>query len=111
MRELEHVISRAALKALSRGASRNDIVTLEADLLDLDALQSATAPTAAAPTGSALPEAAPAARPCAKPSTPASARPSSPPWSSTGATGPTRRASWAWTPATCTSWRGALGLK
>ncbi|WP_436278406.1 nitric oxide reductase transcriptional regulator NorR [Ottowia thiooxydans] len=36
VRELEHVISRAALKALSRGAKRSDIVTLEADLLDLD---------------------------------------------------------------------------
>ena len=37
VRELEHVISRAALKALSRGARRSDIVTLDADLLDLDA--------------------------------------------------------------------------
>ena len=46
IRELEHVISRSALKALSRGASRKDIVTLEAALLDLDALQ--------APSGSAL---------------------------------------------------------
>ncbi len=40
IRELEHVISRAALKALSRGAGRHEIVTLEAALLDLDALQS-----------------------------------------------------------------------
>ena len=37
VRELEHVISRAALKALSRGARRSDIVTLDAELLDLDA--------------------------------------------------------------------------
>ena len=37
IRELEHVISRAALKALSRGANRTDIVTLEPALLDLDA--------------------------------------------------------------------------
>ena len=37
IRELEHVISRAALKALSRGVSRTDIVTLEPVLLDLDA--------------------------------------------------------------------------
>ena len=37
IRELEHVISRAALKALSRGVNRTDIVTLEAALLDLDA--------------------------------------------------------------------------
>ena len=37
IRELEHVISRAALKALSRGVSRADIVTLEPALLDLDA--------------------------------------------------------------------------
>lgn len=36
VRELEHVIGRAALKALTRGASRKDIVTLEAELLDLD---------------------------------------------------------------------------
>jgi len=54
------VISRAALKALSRGASRNDIVTLEAALLDLDALQPppgsaapAEGPTAAAPAPAA----------------------------------------------------------
>jgi anaerobic nitric oxide reductase transcription regulator len=33
---LEHVISRAALKAISRGAQRTDIVTLESALLDLD---------------------------------------------------------------------------
>ncbi|MCW5671175.1 MAG: hypothetical protein KIT86_16070 [Hydrogenophaga sp.] len=39
MRELERVISRAALKAVSRGADRKDIVTLEADMLDLDALE------------------------------------------------------------------------
>ena len=36
IRELEHVISRAALKAISRGAQRTDIVTLESALLDLD---------------------------------------------------------------------------
>src|SRR5690606_30528417 len=34
----EHVISRAALKAISRGADRRDIITLEAALLDLDTL-------------------------------------------------------------------------
>ena len=39
VRELEHVISRAALKAVSRGANRKEIVTLEADMLDLDALE------------------------------------------------------------------------
>ena len=39
VRELEHAISRAALKAVSRGANRKDIVTLEAELLDLDALE------------------------------------------------------------------------
>lgn len=37
VRELEHVVSRAALKAVSRGARRTDIITLEADLLDLEA--------------------------------------------------------------------------
>lgn len=36
IRELEHVISRAALRALSRGAERTRIVTLEAAHLDLD---------------------------------------------------------------------------
>ncbi len=36
IRELEHVISRAAIKAVSRGASRKDIVTLEPSLLDVE---------------------------------------------------------------------------
>lgn len=36
VRELEHVISRAALKTVSRGVHRKDIITLEAELLDLD---------------------------------------------------------------------------
>ena len=44
VRELEHVISRAALKALSRGAARSDIVTLSADLLDLDAPDTSALP-------------------------------------------------------------------
>ena len=57
IRELEHVVSRAALKALSRGASRNDIVTLEPALLDLDELQ---APTPPAPRAGLAPEAPPA---------------------------------------------------
>lgn len=35
VRELEHVISRAVIKALSQGARREDIVTLEPELLDL----------------------------------------------------------------------------
>lgn len=39
VRELEHVISRAALRAVSRGANGTDIVTLEADMLDLDTLE------------------------------------------------------------------------
>jgi len=39
VRELEHVVSRASLKAVSRGAGRKEIVTLEADMLDLDALE------------------------------------------------------------------------
>ncbi len=58
VRELEHAISRAALKALSRGASRNEIVTLEADLLDLGDLpgpgQEAPAP-ADLETGAVVP--------------------------------------------------------
>ena len=37
VREVEHVISRAALKAISRGADRRAIITLEADLMDLEA--------------------------------------------------------------------------
>ncbi|HET6789313.1 MAG TPA: sigma 54-interacting transcriptional regulator, partial [Aquabacterium sp.] len=44
VRELEHVISRAALKAMSRGVDRTDIVTLETDLLDLDAHELPTPP-------------------------------------------------------------------
>jgi transcriptional regulator with GAF, ATPase, and Fis domain len=37
VRELEHVISRAALRAVSRGAVRTEIVTLEPEHLALDA--------------------------------------------------------------------------
>ena len=47
VRELEHVISRAALKAVSRGADRSDIVTLETDMLDLDAQAMGLAATSA----------------------------------------------------------------
>ena len=36
IRELEHVISRAALRAVSHGARRSDMVTLEPAHLDLD---------------------------------------------------------------------------
>ena len=59
IRELEHVVSRAALKALSRSAARNDIVTLEAALLDLDALQGPNTPG----TSPALPPVVPATAP------------------------------------------------
>ncbi|ODS66296.1 MAG: nitric oxide reductase transcription regulator [Acidovorax sp. SCN 68-22] len=59
IRELEHVISRAALKALSRGARRSDIVTLEPAVLDLDALQGPGLAPPAPPPDAAL--AAPAA--------------------------------------------------
>ncbi|MDB5913544.1 MAG: transcriptional regulator [Ramlibacter sp.] len=48
VRELEHVVSRAALKAVSRGADRKDIVTLEPDMLDLDAVEIAAGAAAAA---------------------------------------------------------------
>lgn len=41
IRELEHVISRAAIKALSLGAQRSDIVTLQPELLDLPQAQPA----------------------------------------------------------------------
>ena len=65
VRELEHVISRAGLKAVSRGADRNDIVTLEADVLDLDGMElpppvseaAAPAQGAAIPAGLSLREA------------------------------------------------------
>ena len=60
VRELEHVISRAALKALSRGARRSDIVTLDADLLDLDA--GTASPVEPAPGTSAATAAAAAPR-------------------------------------------------
>lgn len=56
IRELEHVVSRAALKALSRGVSRSDIVTLEPALLDLDA---DAVPTQAAPPDDTAPPAMP----------------------------------------------------
>ncbi|MGD9942601.1 MAG: nitric oxide reductase transcriptional regulator NorR [Burkholderiaceae bacterium] len=49
VRELEHVISRAALKAMSRGVDRNDIVTLQAELLDLDEIATPAMPAAATP--------------------------------------------------------------
>ena len=50
MRELEHVISRAAIKAVSPGANRNHIVTLEASLLDLSGADLALAPAPPATT-------------------------------------------------------------
>ena len=50
VRELEQVIGRAALKALSRGASRTDIVTLGAELLDLDDAPSSAASAASGPS-------------------------------------------------------------
>ncbi|MEG2031386.1 MAG: nitric oxide reductase transcription regulator, partial [Janthinobacterium sp.] len=60
VRELEHVISRAALKAVIRGADRKEIVTLEKDMLDLDALEP--------PAGAGTPSSAPAA--CDAPAAP-----------------------------------------
>lgn len=36
VRELEHAISRAAIKTLSKGVGRDEIMTLERDVLDLD---------------------------------------------------------------------------
>lgn len=47
IRELEHAISRAAIKAVSRGAQRADIVTLDTALLDLDATGLPASPTPA----------------------------------------------------------------
>ncbi|OZB39105.1 MAG: nitric oxide reductase transcription regulator, partial [Alishewanella sp. 34-51-39] len=47
IRELEHVISRAAIKALSQGAQRSDIVILQPELLDLP--QTLRAPLSPAP--------------------------------------------------------------
>ena len=65
VRELEHAISRAALKAVSRGADRRDIVTLEVDMLDLEAQETTlpgaspasvtpTSPAPALPPGATL---------------------------------------------------------
>jgi anaerobic nitric oxide reductase transcription regulator len=48
IRELEHVISRAAIKALSQGAQRSDIVILQPELLDLP--QTIKTPLSPAPT-------------------------------------------------------------
>ena len=67
IRELEHVISRAALKALSHGADRNAIVTLEAPLLDLEAQGPAMSAPLAASTPTALQP--PTAEPATPPST------------------------------------------
>ncbi|WP_298210407.1 nitric oxide reductase transcriptional regulator NorR [Acidovorax sp.] len=55
IRELEHVISRAALKALSRGVNRTDIVTLEPALLDLDAASTPVSATPLATEATAAP--------------------------------------------------------
>lgn len=49
VRELEHVISRAALKAVIRGADRKQIMTLEADMLDLDGVEMPAGADAPAP--------------------------------------------------------------
>ncbi|TDX29451.1 anaerobic nitric oxide reductase transcription regulator [Modicisalibacter xianhensis] len=57
VRELEHVISRAAIKALSHGARREDIVTLEPELLDLPLAVPAAPDVAAIPAKEAPVEA------------------------------------------------------
>jgi len=64
------VISRAALKAVSRGADRKDIVTLEPEVMDLDGVElsppaserlapddAASGPAASVPAGLTLREA------------------------------------------------------
>ncbi|CAL1241907.1 nitric oxide reductase transcriptional regulator NorR [Candidatus Methylocalor cossyra] len=53
VRELEHVISRAALKMVSRGVDRKDIVTLPAELLDLEPVGGTAAADAAVPVAEA----------------------------------------------------------
>jgi len=62
VRELEHVVSRASLKAMSRGAGRREIVTLETDMLDLDAVEmpvgAPAPPHPEAPAGTAMPQTA-----------------------------------------------------
>lgn len=55
VRELEHVLSRAAIKTVGRGVRANEIVTLEAGLLDLDGLPPVAVPAQPAP---AAPQAA-----------------------------------------------------
>jgi anaerobic nitric oxide reductase transcription regulator len=54
VRELEHVISRAALKALTHGAKRHEIVSLEAQWLDIQTSQE-NPPTAERPAPAAPP--------------------------------------------------------
>ena len=58
-REWGHAISGAALKAVSGGAARRDIGTLEVDMLDLDALDTAL-PAAALSTSTSAAAVAPA---------------------------------------------------
>lgn len=55
VRELEHEISRAALKRVSRGTGRNEIVTLEAELFDLDGMGQAAPPARVVPDAATAP--------------------------------------------------------
>lgn len=50
VRELEHVISRAALRAVTQGANRDDIVTIEPNLLALDVSQQGSVDASGAQT-------------------------------------------------------------
>jgi anaerobic nitric oxide reductase transcription regulator len=60
IRELEHVLSRAVLKSVSRGASRSEIISVPPELLDIDVtpLSGGGAELAAAVRAAAGPDAA-----------------------------------------------------
>lgn len=99
--ELEHVISRAVIKALSHGARRDEIITLEP----------AWSPRGegAAHRKRRSPLMRAVHRACASAwrgrSGGRSARPSPP----ATAAGQRPRGAWNWPPATCTSWPGGWG--
>lgn len=54
VRELEHVISRASLKILSRGGTRDQILTLDPGVLDVDTPSTGYQPVSGDPTSSGL---------------------------------------------------------
>ena len=55
VRELEHVISRAAIKLLSHGIDKNDIASIEPEMLDLDVQLPSVADSSAQSSDANLP--------------------------------------------------------